>query len=136
MTMPADIFAVTVLSVFCTAGFFVLGVRAARLQRQMLEQQEALLAASQRLALLEGRGGGRSEEPRDFTSSLEEARVKVRLEESGGGRAPGKYRYVASLASRGMGAVEIADVLGISPREAEQLVKLAQVGRGGGSDSA
>jgi len=47
----------------------------------------------------------------------------------GGGQAPERYRHVATLADKGMGAEEIAQVLQVSPAEAQQLVKLAEVAR-------
>lgn len=47
----------------------------------------------------------------------------------GGGQAPERYRHVATLADKGLGAEEIADVLQVSPSEAQQLVKLAEVAR-------
>ncbi|MCP3178413.1 hypothetical protein MJO47_15005 [Desulfuromonas sp. KJ2020] len=58
------------------------------------------------------------------------AQLKARLDLSAAGSSlPEKYRYLASMAGHGMKAEDIADVLDISPREAEQLVRLAQVGR-------
>jgi hypothetical protein len=47
----------------------------------------------------------------------------------GGGQAPERYRHVATLADKGLGPDEIAEVLQVSPAEAQQLVKLAEVAR-------
>ncbi|AJF07580.1 hypothetical protein [Geoalkalibacter subterraneus] len=47
----------------------------------------------------------------------------------GDGKAPERYRHVATLADKGLGADEIAEVLQVSPAEAQQLVKLAEVAR-------
>ena len=132
MTMTASIFAVIVLTVLSAAGFFILALRAARLQRQFHELQTALATALERVETLENRAPMSTGESRQvFTARLDEARLKSRLEASGG-QTPEKYRYVASMAARGMSPSEIAEVLKISPREAEQLVSLARVARNGG----
>ena len=47
----------------------------------------------------------------------------------GEGQAPERYRHVATLADKGMGPEEVAEVLQVSPAEAQQLVKLAEVAR-------
>lgn len=135
MAMNASFFAVIVLSVLSAAGFFILALRAARLQQRFHELQVELAAALERVEVLEARVSAPAGEPRRvFVANLEEAQVKARLEVSGG-QAPEKYRYVASMAARGMSPSEIAEVLKISPREAEQLVSLARVARGGGANS-
>ncbi|HKK00706.1 MAG TPA: hypothetical protein VJ955_00945 [Desulfuromonadales bacterium] len=134
--MTTYIFAVTALSVLCAVGFLVLAARAARLRRHVHDLQEALSVVTERLAGLEEHPVAAPPEPKVFKASLDEARIKARLEVTGGGQAPEKYRYVASMAARGMSPAEIAEVLKISPREADQLVRLAQVARKGmGGDS-
>jgi len=45
-------------------------------------------------------------------------------------RAPERYRHVATLAEKGLASEEIAQVLQVSPDEAQQLVRLAEVARG------
>jgi len=47
----------------------------------------------------------------------------------GDGQAPERYRHVATLADKGLGPDEIAEVLQVSSAEAQQLVKLAEVAR-------
>ncbi|MGE4343065.1 MAG: hypothetical protein AB7F20_02105 [Geoalkalibacter sp.] len=47
----------------------------------------------------------------------------------GEGKTPERYRHVATLVDKGLGAEEIAGVLQVSPAEAQQLVKLAEVAR-------
>lgn len=109
----------------------VLLVRLRRLDRQhgaLRQQQEDVLA---RLALLEN--GATAQGPQAGGIGDKEqlrAQLRARLDLSAAGSSlPEKYRYLASMAGHGMKAEDIADVLDISPREAEQLVRLAQVGR-------
>ncbi len=47
----------------------------------------------------------------------------------GGGEAPERYKHVASLVERGLGADEISRILHISQPEAEQLIALSRVAR-------
>jgi DNA-directed RNA polymerase specialized sigma24 family protein len=44
---------------------------------------------------------------------------------------PEKYRILSTLAAQGMASEEIASLLGISPMEANQLLSLCTVGKGG-----
>ncbi len=45
------------------------------------------------------------------------------------GSPPEKYRYLQSLAQKGMPADEIASVLAISTHEAQQLITLSKIAR-------
>jgi DNA-binding transcriptional regulator LsrR (DeoR family) len=47
-------------------------------------------------------------------------------------QAPEKYRILGKLASQGMGAEEIASILGISRVEAGQLLSLSNMAKSGG----
>lgn len=109
----------------------VLLVKLRRQDRELGSLRETLNEALARVALLERSRGGRSPEPENALEAEQlRSQLKARLAvtpPSGG--APEKYRYLASMACHGMKAEEIAEVLKISPREAEQLVKLAQVAR-------
>lgn len=50
----------------------------------------------------------------------------------GGAHSPAeKYSYVASLADKGMNAVQIADALQMAPAEVEQLLRLSSLKQGG-----
>lgn len=70
-----------------------------------------------------------------FQADLNQAELTTRMQHSrmDAGRStqttrtPERYRYVHSLASRGIGSADIASILAISPREADQLVALAQL---------
>lgn len=62
----------------------------------------------------------------------DEEAMRERLHGGGGGgdgQAPERYRHVATLADKGLGAEEIAEVLQVSSDEARQLVKLSEVAR-------
>lgn len=61
----------------------------------------------------------------------DEAQMRERLQQGSvaSGEAPERYRHVATLMDKGLAAEEIAQVLQISETEAQQLVKLAEVGR-------
>ncbi|WP_305043719.1 hypothetical protein [Geoalkalibacter sp.] len=63
----------------------------------------------------------------------DEGVLRERLRQAGtvgGGSAPERYRHVATLAEKGLASEEIAQVLQVSPDEAQQLVRLAEVARG------
>jgi hypothetical protein len=73
----------------------------------------------------------------EFQKNLSEAELTTRLQRSrlttqhakDLTSTPERYQYVRSLAATGMGAEEIAAILSISSQEAEQLVKLSQLGK-------
>ncbi|WP_305047169.1 hypothetical protein [Geoalkalibacter sp.] len=62
----------------------------------------------------------------------DEGMLRERLRQAGtlgGGSAPERYRQAATLADKGLAGEDIAEVLQVSPDEARQLVRLAEVGR-------
>ncbi|MEJ2200676.1 MAG: hypothetical protein P8X63_06650 [Desulfuromonadaceae bacterium] len=64
----------------------------------------------------------------EFSSDLAQAHLKQRLKGGDGTKnIPEKYRMVSSMARRGLEADVIADILEISPGEADQLLKLVRV---------
>ncbi|BDD87352.1 hypothetical protein [Desulfofustis limnaeus] len=99
----------------------------ARLQqaeRQRSEQEEEL----QRWRL-------RAEQDAAFAADLSRAELATRfqhprLQQQDGGEAavPERYRYVQRLSDSGMSAEQVAELLAISPHEAQQLVRLARLG--------
>ncbi|BCA79130.1 hypothetical protein [Desulfuromonas sp. AOP6] len=106
-------------------------VRLRRLDRQNGALRQHLDDALARLDLLESRASAHQPQAGAIPDKEQlRAQLKARLDMSAvGSSLPEKYRYLASMAGHGMKAEEIADVLDISPREAEQLVRLAQVAR-------
>lgn len=61
---------------------------------------------------------------------LSEEQIRERLQQAAGaGEAPERYRHVVTLADKGLAPEEIARVLQVSSAEAQQLVRLAEVGR-------
>jgi DNA-directed RNA polymerase specialized sigma24 family protein len=126
MVLP-DIAFIALAFLCCVTGVvcILLERRSRRQQRQFVELNQELDAVLQRLSSLEAK-----KDDKDFTAALDQAQIKARMErEAGSWKAPEKYRYVASLANHGMSPDEIADVLKISIREAEQLVKLSRVAK-------
>ncbi|MDO3378056.1 hypothetical protein [Geoalkalibacter halelectricus] len=68
--------------------------------------------------------------PTAAPTPVDEEQIRARLQQAGcGGEAPERYRHVATLADKGLAPEEIARVLQVSAMEAEQLVRLAEVGR-------
>lgn len=104
-----------------------------RLRRQLAEALANQQSAEQSLRLLEQQYSQNLE----FQKSLSEAELTTRLQRSRlasqHGRdltsTPERYGYIRSLAAKGMSAGEIAAILSISSQEAEQLVKLSQLGK-------
>ncbi len=73
----------------------------------------------------------RTETARDFTETLDTAQIRLRQESPATtGQAPEKYRYLLSLAERGMNPSEISTTLNISVAEVEQLLALSAVSGG------
>jgi hypothetical protein len=86
-----------------------------------------LLAARERLDQAEIRLAARSRSD-EFSADLAQADLKQRLKGGEGPKnVPEKYRMVAAMARRGLGAADIAEILEISPGEADQLLKLVRV---------
>jgi DNA-directed RNA polymerase specialized sigma24 family protein len=86
-----------------------------------------LQAALERLKQAEIRLAARSRSD-EFSTDLAQADLKQRLKGGEGPKnVPEKYRMVAAMARRGLGAADIAEILEISPGEADQLLKLVRV---------
>ena len=115
-------------------------LRSCFLRRNMLrsnarinEIQQQLVDASEKIEKLE------EIEKRfhDFNSDLQQAEIATRVQRSRHtfhqpaeeAEPPEKYRYIQSLARKGIGAADIATILTISTHEADQLVKLANLSR-------
>ena len=99
--------------------------RTAKQQKRLAELSEGLKAAMQRLDDIELKRNDQS-----FAADMNRAQIKARLENAGTfGNPHEKYRYIASMVAQGMKAHEIAEVLNIPPREAEQLVNLSKVAK-------
>ncbi len=69
-----------------------------------------------------------------LTTRLQQPRLVSTLHGAAGtppakGGAPERYRFVHSLAARGMSAADIASLLAISSHEAEQLLTLCRIAR-------
>lgn len=63
-----------------------------------------------------------------FTPVLRQVELQARLQQGLQRREmPEKYRFIRSLAARGVPAAEIAGILNLAPGEVEQLIALAQV---------
>ncbi len=120
-------------SVLCllTCGLLIVLLgKLRRQERRVNALREELGEALARVTMLERAKGEKPvETPDTVDAEMLRAQLKARPLSPPGGSAPEKYRYLASMACHGMKAEEIAEVLKISPREAEQLVKLAQVAR-------
>jgi Flp pilus assembly protein TadB len=68
---------------------------------------------------------------RAFAADFEQASLRQRLQRSDGrGEVPEKYRLVAAMAERGLGAEDIAAVLQLPAPEVAALLRLSLVSRG------
>lgn len=117
-------------SLALAGGCWFLDRRLEQAKKKLAEQGEMLRETLQRLSLAESRpqlkpktGGA------EFEANLAQADLKQRLKGGDGPTksVPEKYRLVATMARRGLPAVDIAEILEISPGEAEQLLKLVRV---------
>lgn len=105
--------------------------RAAKLSQELTTALDKLATAHAEVQSLEQR----LQETATFQKNLSEAELTTRLQQPRLSaqhgyqqvNAPERYLYVKSLAQNGMSAEEIAAVLKISPKEAEQLVNLARL---------
>lgn len=69
--------------------------------------------------------------PRAFAVDFEQASLRQRLQRSdGSGAVPERYRLVAAMAERGLGAEDIAAVLQLPAPEVKALLRLSMVSRG------
>ncbi len=68
---------------------------------------------------------------RGFAVDFEQASLRQRLQRGdGGGAVPEKYRLVAAMAARGLGAEDIAAVLQLPVPEVAALLRLSLISRG------
>jgi len=69
---------------------------------------------------------------RDFASEYREAEIRASLQTAGAARTSPteKYKYVACMADKGVGAEDLAQSFGISSYEAEQLMNLSRLANG------
>lgn len=100
-----------------------------RFERQRREESDRqLLNALQRITHLEDLPTLAPQAPLRFEQDLNHAELKNRLQAPASlGKAPDKYRHIASLADQGMSVEQIAEVLNISLPEANQLVSLSRL---------
>lgn len=124
-----------VVAAVCLAALLLL----TRRQRAARHQRTHKIQALQRKidAALQDEGFDSAREA--FSSSLKTASLttdlqRPRLENMAklDRQAPEKYRILGKLASQGMGAEEIASILGISRVEAGQLLSLSNMAKSGG----
>ncbi len=116
----------TVRSIFLTRTIFSLEQKLSA----SLECYQNLSAENEKLRQVEKRF-------QSFKADLDQAELTTRMQHPriGAGRSaesmlpPERYRYVHSLAGKGIDSTDIASILSISPREADQLVALAQLNR-------
>ena len=110
-----------------------------RRYREMQKQEtERIIALQQKIdtALQDGFNDVSTREA--FTATLKTARLTTGLQlprlqnmAKVDKPAPEKYKILGKLASQGMGAEEIASILGISPIEAGQLLNLSSMAKMG-----
>lgn len=102
------------------------------LSQQLTETSNSLEITQKNLATLREK----QQQLNEFQNNLSDAELSTRIHKSRGadtGRVqttPERYRYIHSLASKGLSSDEIASVLTISTHEARQLVALARIAQG------
>jgi hypothetical protein len=105
------------LASLCTA--LVLALRLKRLKRQMQNDHRSLPATATR-----------SKDHAAFQAPLLQATLKQRLQQNHSHRpTPDKYKMAAAMATQGMTAQQIADLLMLPPAEVRQLIRLSRAGR-------
>jgi len=112
------------------AGCWFLDRRLEQTKKKLAEQEQLLHEALARLSLAESRPQAKTKTGHaEFEANLAQADLKQRLKGGDGPpkNVPEKYRLVAAMARRGLPAADIAEILEISPGEAEQLLKLVRV---------
>ena len=121
--------------VFSLVASFTLVRRYREMQKQ---ETERIIALQQKIdtALQDGFNDVSTREA--FTATLKTARLTTGLQlprlqnmAKVDKPAPEKYKILGKLASQGMGAEEIASILGISPIEAGQLLNLSSMAKMG-----
>lgn len=109
--------AVIGLAAVCAA--LVLALRLKRLQKQLRNDNPP-----------PAEEGASHDKAADFQTPLRQATLLQRLQQNQPQRpAPDKYRLAAEMASQGMTAQQIADLLMLPPAEVRQLVSLSRAGR-------
>lgn len=126
--MPAkDLLFLVVLLVAIGLGLFcaLLDRRLTRQRQTSAHLAEALAAAQQAQKPTQP-----APAPRAFAADFEQASLRQRLQRSdGSGAVPEKYRLVAAMAERGLGAEDIAAVLQLPAPEVTALLRLSRVSR-------
>ncbi len=108
------------------AALAVFGLLATLLLTRRLRRLTALLQRQQTVAGREESGAAAN----TFAPLLHQADLANRLQQGRPRREmPERYRFIRSLAERGVPAAEIAGILGLAPGEVDQLVTLARVAR-------
>ena len=111
-------------------GCWFLDRRLEQTKKKLAEQEQLLHEALARLSLAERLPQAKTKTGHEeFEANLAQADLKQRLKGGDGPpkNVPEKYRLVAAMARRGLPAADIAEILEISPGEAEQLLKLVRV---------
>lgn len=113
-------------------------IRSFVLRRKVTRQNALLQTANARIEALDGEVAQlKVVEKRfhDFSKDLNQAELSTRIQRSRSagaawrstGTPPERYQYIHSLNRKGIPSAEIASILAISPQEADQLVKLANL---------
>lgn len=129
--MPAKdlIFVVVLLVAIALALVCVLLDRRLARQRQDNARLAEALAAARQAAPAAAPVAVPASRP--FAADFEQASLRQRLQRSDGrGEVPEKYRLVAAMAERGLGAEDIAAVLQLPAPEVTALLRLSMVSRG------
>lgn len=125
--MPAKdlIFVVVLLVALLLALVCVL------LDRRLARQRQANARLAEALAAVHQAAPVAVPASRPFAADFEQASLRQRLQRSDGrGEVPEKYRLVAAMAERGLGAEDIAAVLQLPAPEVTALLRLSMVSRG------
>ncbi len=113
----------TFLSGLCLLLYF----RSSSLQKELWQE---LADLKQRIASL--KNSTEASANRSSGKALDKTELKKRLKNLTGleKQVSEKYRHVARLEQSGLGSQEIAEVLDVSPQEAEQMLSLAKASQG------
>lgn len=123
--------AALLVSILALSAVVIYRRKATKLSQELTTALDKLATAHAEVQTLEQR----LQETAAFQKNLSEAELTTRLQQPRLSiqhgyqqiNAPERYLYVKSLAQSGMGADEIATILKISSKEAEQLVNLARL---------
>lgn len=113
-----------------SGGCWLLDRRLEQTKKKLAEQGRLLQETLERLRLAEIKLQPKPKTGSvEFEANLAQADLKQRLKGGDGPpkSVPEKYRLVAAMARRGLPAADIAEILEISPGEAEQLIKLVRL---------